>query len=71
MSFIANRPSRCGSLRKFGLTAPLTAMTQFSFAESEYAAAWGPAIGSAAPLLSASDQNGQIQNLNTLMGANG
>ncbi len=49
----------------------LAAMAQFVYADSEYAAAWGPSIGTPAPLLTATDQNGQQQTLDTLKGSNG
>ncbi len=49
----------------------LAVMTQFAFAESEYAAAWGPSVGSTAPMLAADDQAGTHQTLETLKGSNG
>ena len=58
-------------VHKFVLAALLAVLTQFSHAESDYAAAWGPSVGSTVPLMSASDQNGQTQNLDTLMGSKG
>ena len=39
--------------------------------DSTYAASWGPAIQSKAPLINAPDQRGQIQTLKTLVGRNG
>ena len=56
--------------RLFVVTA-LAGMAQFAFAESEYAAAWGPSVGSTAPLLAANDQDGKQQTLDTLKGTNG
>jgi len=44
---------------------------QFAYADSEYAAAWGPSIGATAPLLSALDQDGKQQNLASLSSTNG
>ena len=49
----------------------LAGMAQFAFAQSEYAAAWGPSVGTTAPVLAAADQNGNEQTLDTLQGANG
>jgi hypothetical protein len=46
-------------------------MTQLTHAESEYAAAWGPSVGTTAPLLVAIDQEGKQQTLDTLKGSNG
>ena len=46
-------------------------LSQFASAETEYAAAWGPSVGSTAPMLSALDQDGQHQDLETLKGSNG
>ena len=51
--------------------AATAGMAHFAYAESEYAAAWGPSVGSTAPLLSASDQAGSPQTLDTLTGSNG
>ena len=59
------------SVHKFIFAALLAALTQFSYADSDYAASWGPSVGSSVPLMSASDQNGQTQNLDTLMGSKG
>ncbi len=49
----------------------LVGMAQLAFADDEYAAAWGPSVGSAVPLLAANDQDGQPQTLETLTGSNG
>jgi len=49
----------------------LIGMTQLTYAASEYAAAWGPDIGSTAPMLSALDQHGKQQNQQSLNGPNG
>jgi hypothetical protein len=71
MKSVSKRSTWIAGLQKAALVALLAAMAQFSFAESDYAAAWGPAVGTKVPLLSASDQNGQVQNLHTLMGSKG
>jgi hypothetical protein len=71
MKSVSKRSTWIAGLQKAALVVLLAAMTQFSFAESDYAAAWGPAVGTKVPLLSASDQSGQVQNLDTLMGSKG
>ncbi len=58
-------------LRRTLLAGALAGMAQFASAESEYAAAWGPSVGSTAPLLAAIDQDGKKQTLDTLKGSNG
>ena len=61
-------------LRKLGrwiLACALSGMAQLALADDEYAAAWGPSVGSAAPLLAAEDQDGNQQTLATLAGTNG
>ncbi len=59
------------ALRRSLLVGALAGMTQVAFAESEYAAAWGPGVGSMAPLLAATDQDGVQQTVDTLKGSNG
>ncbi len=49
----------------------LVGMAQLAFADQDYAEAWGPAVGSAAPLLAANDQGGNPQTVETLTGPNG
>jgi len=71
MKSVSKRSTWIAGLQKATLVALLAAMAQFSFAESDYAAAWGPSVGTTVPLLSASDQNGQAQTLDTLMGSKG
>jgi hypothetical protein len=71
MKSVSKRSTWIAGLQKAALVALLAAMAQFSFAESDYAAAWGPAVGTKVPLLSASDHSGQVQNLDTLMGSKG
>ena len=58
-------------LRRWLTAGVLAGMAQLAFADSEYAAAWGPSVGSTAPLLSANDQDGKQQTLDTLKGSNG
>ena len=56
----------------FALLAGFLAGTaQLALADSEYAAAWGPSVGSSVPMLNAQDQSGEQQTLNTLTGTNG
>lgn len=70
---------RLGQYRRGGLTAlrrslvvgALAGMAQLAFADSEYAAAWGPGVGSMVPMLAATDQDGNQQTLDTLKGSNG
>jgi hypothetical protein len=52
-------------------TALAAGLTQFAYADSEYAASWGPNIGSTAPMLSALDQDGNQQDLESLRGPKG
>ena len=66
--------NRVSWLRKACRTFIITTMAglaQFAYADSEYAAAWGPSIGTTAPLLSALDQDGKSQNLASLSSTNG
>jgi hypothetical protein len=58
-------------LRRVVFAGALAGMAQFAFAESEYAAAWGPSVGTMAPMLAATDQDGNPQTLDTLKGPNG
>ena len=61
-------------LRRFGCwlaAVALAAVAQAASADSDYAAAWGPSVGTTAPLLAAADQDGTQQTLATLTGANG
>ncbi len=58
-------------LRRSLFATVLAGLSQFGYAESEYAAAWGPSIGSTAPMLSALDQDGHQQNLGSLRGSKG
>jgi hypothetical protein len=53
------------------ITIALATMAHFACADSEYAAAWGPSVGTTAPLLAATDQDGKQQTLDTLKGTNG
>ena len=58
-------------LRHLLLAGALASLAPLSFADAEYAEAWGPDIGTTAPLLAATDQNGKDQTLETLKGTNG
>ena len=58
-------------LRRSLITIALATMAHFAYADSEYAAAWGPSVGTTAPLLAATDQDGMQQTFDTLKGANG
>lgn len=57
--------------RKFLTGFVLLALSQAVSAESEHAAAWGPSVGTVAPLMDANDQDGKPQNLGSLSGTNG
>ena len=59
------------ALRRSLIATALAGLTQLAYADSEYAAAWGPSIGSTAPMLSALDQDGDQQDLESLKGSNG
>ncbi|XOV82420.1 MAG: hypothetical protein ACFHXK_16350 [bacterium] len=65
------------ALRQSSSALALTVgLTSFAYADSgytvtDYAASWGPGIGASAPMLSALDQNGNQQNLESLSRANG
>ncbi len=63
-------------LRRSLCVTTLAVFTLFAHADSEYvatdyAASWGPSIGSMAPNLSALDQDGNKQTLASLKGAKG
>jgi hypothetical protein len=61
-------------LRRFGtflVAGTLAVVTQLASADAGYAEAWGPSVGSTAPLLAAEDQDGRQQTLASLAGANG
>ena len=66
-----NRRRWLGGLRRWVIAGALAGMAQLAFADSEYAAAWGPSVGAMAPLLAAADQEGEQQTLDTLKGSNG
>ena len=53
------------------IVGALASVAQLAYAESEYATAWGPSVGTMAPLLAADDQNGKHQTLDSLKGTNG
>ncbi|MAD07914.1 MAG: hypothetical protein CMP86_10945 [Gammaproteobacteria bacterium] len=58
-------------LRRSSIALALAILSQLTYANAEYAAAWGPAIGSKAPILSALDQDGNQQDLTSLSGSKG
>ena len=60
----------CNPLHKYFLLALILTVGSQA-AESPYAAAWGPSVGSEQPLLQASDQTGSLQSFETLTGSNG
>jgi hypothetical protein len=63
------QPTRTSSIKKLHLVmfaAALAALSQFAHAGSGYASNWGPSIGTTAPVLSAVDQNGKLQNIQSL-----
>lgn len=67
-------PYRCHwmrGLRRWLFAGALAGMAQFAYADSEYAAAWGPSVGSMAPMLAATDQEGTQQSLDTMKGTKG
>ena len=53
------------------LAGAMVGVSQLALADSEYARAWGPSVGIKAPLLSANDQQGKPQTMQTLMGTHG
>ena len=65
------RLRRLPTVRRHLLIGVLTVAVQLACADSEYAATWGPSVGSTAPLLAAADQHGQTQTLETLAGPKG
>ena len=67
----STRVNWLSALRRSLCAAALAGFAQFAYAESEYAANWGPGIGSTAPMLSALDQDGNPQDLESLKGSNG
>ena len=48
----------------------LMVVSQFATAD-DYTTAWGPSVGSEAPVIEALDQSGTQQNTQSLMGAKG
>ncbi|MCH1551664.1 MAG: peroxiredoxin family protein [Pseudomonadales bacterium] len=53
------------------ITIALITLAHSAHADSAYAEAWGPSIGTTAPLLAANDQHGKPQTLDTLKGSKG
>ncbi len=71
MSLGRYRRHRLRGLTRWLLAGALAGLSQLAFANSEYADAWGPSVGTTAPLLAASDQEGTQQTLETLAGPEG
>ena len=67
-SFIKNTAVK---LRNVLLLSTLAITTQFSYADSEYAQAWGPDLGTSVPLLAANDTSGVERTFENLKGENG
>ena len=65
------RLDRLKPLERTILTIGLLFVAKLGFADSEYAQAWGPSVGAIAPMLSAKDQDGTQQDLNSLSGSQG
>ena len=69
--------SKHGLLRASGaatllVTVLSTAAVLFAQADQgDYADAWGPSLNAPIPLLAASDQNGELQDIASLTGENG
>ena len=66
-----NRRHWLHGARRWLIVGALAGTAQLAFADSEYAAAWGPSVGAMSPLLAATDQEGKQQTLDTLKGFNG
>ena len=65
------RTSWLRSLRYAFVAGVLTLAAPFAAADAEFAAGWGPDLGTAAPLLNAVDQDGKPQTLESMKGENG
>jgi len=65
------RMSRLSVWHRLFCLCALASLSHFAHADSEYAAAWGPSVGATAPMLSALDQDGNHQDLESLKGSNG
>ncbi len=63
--------SGLGHWAKMTLAASLLFTAHLTLADSDYARAWGPSLGSDMPLLAANDQDGRAQSLASLTGPNG
>ena len=68
--------SKHGLLRASGAATLLVTVlsTAAPFAQADqgdYADAWGPSLNASIPLLAASDQNGELQDIASLTGENG
>ena len=53
------------------VTVVSTAVPLAQGGQDDYAVAWGPSLNAPIPLLAASDQNGELQDLASLTGENG
>mgnify|MGYP005706460235 FL=1 len=58
-------------LRRSVLATGLAAMSSLAYADAEYADAWGPSVGSTVPMLSALDQDDNLQDFDSLTGPKG
>ena len=65
------RIHKSGAIRRVLMVMLCAGCLAQANADAEYAAAWGPAIGTTVPLLSAMDQDGKSQTLDSLTGPNG
>ena len=68
---ILERLNWARALRCSLIVSALIGLTPFVSADSDYARARGPDVGTIAPMLSALDQHGKQQDLGTLKGSNG
>ena len=53
------------------VTVLSTAVSLAQAGQDNYADAWGPSLNASIPLLAASDQNGELQDIASLTGENG
>ncbi|MEM9743821.1 MAG: hypothetical protein AAF918_14155 [Pseudomonadota bacterium] len=58
-------------IHRLVLAALFACLGSLAHADPETADKWGPAVGTTAPMLSALDQAGQLQELRSLSGAKG
>ena len=69
LKLFGRRPLR--AIRRLLVAGALMGIANVSLADEEYASAWGPAVGSMAPLLAAEDQHGNQQTVASLTGTSG